>query len=378
MSALEPREPDVLVGELMTDEDTDATALVELMGVAGLPRDHPRNPVSRYLDRLAAGSRPAMESSLATIAALGCGLTRGATESPKQYQARIRAVAYTLPWWTLRYEHTARLRKALTDRYQPATANRHLSALRGVLKECRRLQLMRLDDYQHAVDLDPVEGSTTRPARALTQGNLKALFEACAADPRAYGRRDAALLAVLYAGGLRRNEALQVDLDDYEPATGRLKVTHGKRHQQRPVYLDGGGRAALAAWLEVRGRLLEPDEDGRQPLFVSVPKGGRLSPRRLMVSRVNRIIGGRAHQAGLPAPTAHDLRRALGGSLLDAGVDLSTVQHVLGHASPVTTANHYDPRGERVIQDAAEQVHTPYVAPAEQPLASNAAQGAPP
>lgn len=227
---------------------------------------------------------------------------------------------------------------------------------------------MRLDDYQHAVDLEPVEGSSAKPPRAPTQGNLKALFKACAADPRAYGRRDAALLAVLYAGGLRCNEALEMDVGDYLPANGRLTVTHGKRHQQRLVYLDGGGQAALAAWLEVRERLRDQDEDGRYPLFVSIPKGGRLSPWRLMVSRVNRILGERAHQAGLSALTAHDLRRALGGSLLDAGVDLSTVQKVLGHASPDTTSNHYDPRGERTKQDAAEQIHTPYVAPAQPSL----------
>jgi site-specific recombinase XerD len=379
MTALEPREPEVLVGELVTDEDAGAAVLVKLTDVAGLPRGHPHNPATHYLNRLAAGSRPAMESSLATIAALGYGLTRDRGESPKAFTARTRAAAFTLPWWVLRYDDTARLRKALTDRYRPATANRHLSALRGVLKECWRLRLMNLDDYQRAIDLDPVEGRATKPARALTQGNLKALFKACAADPRTYGRRDAALLAVLYAGGLRCNEALELDVGDYTLANGRLNVEHGKRHQQRLVYLDNGGQDALAAWLEVRNLLQEPDEDGRHPLFVSIPKGGRLSAHRLMASRVNRILRERAHQAGLSALTAHDLRRALGGSLLDAGVDLSTVQKMLGHANPETTANHYDPRGERTKQDAAEQIHTPYVAPAQPSLpASDNASEEPP
>jgi site-specific recombinase XerD len=368
MSALEPREPDVLVGELVTDEDTDATVLVELTGVAGLPRDHPRNPVSSYLDRLAAGSRPAMESSLATIAALGYGLTRAPGESPKAFRAQALAAAYSVPWWALRYEHTIKLRKALTDRYQPTTVNRHLSALRGVLKECRRLELMALEDYLHAVDLEPVEGNTATPSRTLTQGELTSLFEACAADLRPYGRRDAALLTLLYTGGLRCNEALEVDLGDYDPATGTLQVSHGKRHQKRTVYLDKGGRAALDAWLKVRRQQREPDRNGRHPLLVSIPKGGRLSRRRLTVSRVNRILRARALQARVAAFTAHDLRRALGGNLLDAGVDLSTVQKMLGHASPDTTSNHYDRRGERTKQDAAKRIHTPYVAPAQPPL----------
>ena len=98
---------------------------------------------------------------------------------------------------------------------------------------------------------------------------------------------------------------------------------------------------------------------------MSIPKGGRLSRRRLTVSRVNRILRARAVQARVAPFTAHDLRRALGGNLLDAGVDLSTVQKVLGHASPDTTSNHYDRRGERTKQDAAKKIHTPYVAPAQ-------------
>jgi site-specific recombinase XerD len=163
-------------------------------------------------------------------------------------------------------------------------------------------------------------------ARAsITLGELAALFEACAADLRPYGRRDAALLALLSAGGLRCNEALQLDVGDYDPATGTLHVTHGKRHQKRTVYLDDGGRAALNAWLEVLRQQQQPDYSGRHPLLVLIHQGGRLSRSRLSVAWVKDILYERALQARVARSTAHDLRRALGGNLPNASVDLSTM-----------------------------------------------------
>ena len=57
-----------------------------------------------------------------------------------------RATAETLPWGQLGYQHAAALRAALADRYAPATANKFLSALRGVLKEAWRLGQMSAED----------------------------------------------------------------------------------------------------------------------------------------------------------------------------------------------------------------------------------------
>jgi integrase len=310
MTALEPHNPDVLVGELVTDEDAYTPALVELMDVAGLPRDHQRNPVSRYLDGLAAGSRPAMESSLTTIAALGYGLTRAAGESPPAYRHRIRAAAYALPWWALRDAHTARLRRVLADRYQPATTNRHVSALRGVLKECWQLELMPHADYEAAIGpLRLVPASRTEPERQIAHAELQALFAACAQDPSHLGPRDAALLALL-AAGLRGHQALALNVGDYDQEAGTVRMERAARGQHGPLVLDRGARAALDAWLEVHREPRDPDRDGRIPLLVSTRRGGRLSPRRLTSSRVNRILAERARQAGIPPFTSEQLRRS--------------------------------------------------------------------
>jgi site-specific recombinase XerD len=69
--------------------------------------------------------------------------------------------------------------------------------------------------------------------------------------------------------------------------------------------------------------------------------------------------GSRAGEARV-ARVRNVYRRSLAGDLLDAGVDLATVQALLGHASPATTAR-YDRRGERAVRQAAERVQVPYL-----------------
>src|SRR5947209_16800007 len=115
-----------------------------------------------------------------------------------------RCDAWSLAWEKLRYRHTTAMRALLADgRYAPSTANRHLAALRGVLRECWRLGYVSVEDYQRAADLPAIRGSRLPRGRALQTGELKALFDGCASDGRvATATRDAALLALLYGSGL--------------------------------------------------------------------------------------------------------------------------------------------------------------------------------
>ena len=71
--------------------------------------------------------------------------------------------AFTLNWAALRYQHTLAIRARLAADYAPATANKLLSALRGVLKEAWRLGQMSAEDYQRAVDLENIKAQN--PAR---------------------------------------------------------------------------------------------------------------------------------------------------------------------------------------------------------------------
>jgi site-specific recombinase XerD len=70
--------------------------------------------------------------------------------------------------------------------------------------------------------------------------------------------------------------------------------------------------------------------------------------------------GGR--KAGVQPPAPHDLRRTWASGLLDAGVDLATVQKIAGHAS-VSTTGWYDRRIDCVQRKAAAQLDVPYTTP---------------
>src|SRR5262249_7444466 len=157
------------------------------------------------------------------------------------------------------------------------------------------------------------------PGRALPTRELERMFAACARDRRPPGRRDAALLAVLYQAGLRCCEAIALQLGDYDPSTSALRVM-GKGHQQDVVYLDDGGRRALEAWLAVRGA--EPG-----PIFCRSARWRKMHPTLGLTARaIAYIVEQRAAEAGVVDVSPHDLRRSLISDLLDEGVDLATVQ----------------------------------------------------
>lgn len=125
----------------------------------------------------------------------------------------------------MRYKHTAALRAALTQKYAPATTNKMLGGLRRVLKEALLLELMDPQDYARAIAVKGVKATTELRGRALSKEEIVALMEVCLSDPnRVMGARDAALMAILRGGGLRREEAVNLDLKDLQHGTGAVKV----------------------------------------------------------------------------------------------------------------------------------------------------------
>ncbi len=335
------KEQEQVVVEDAMGGDTSRTAAPEQPVAEGLVLTQQplleESPAAVYLAHLAAGSRRTMRTALETMA----GLLSGG-----------RAGALTLAWGRVRYQHTAALRSLLAERYAPATANKMLAALRGVLKEAWRLEQMSAEEYRRAADLVPIAGSRPMRGRALEGREVGALFATCAADPTVAGARDAALLAVLYALGLRRSEVVALDLGDYTAQSEALVVRAGKGNKARVAYATGGAARALDAWLRVRGH-----EAG--PLSWPVNKAGSPTMRRLSDQAVLTIMRKRAAQASVPAFSPHDLRRTFISDLLDAGADISTVQSLAGHAQ-VTTTQRYDRRGEATRRRAASLLRVPY------------------
>ena len=297
-----------------------------------------RNPALVYLATLAESSRRPQRQSLQVIADL--------------VQPGTDFAAF--PWPSLRYQHTQAIRAKLAESYAATTANRHLSALRGVLKEAWRLGGMSAEDHQRAVDLKAIKGTKAaqgEKGRHLRQGELAALIAACQDGTKA-GTRDAALIAVGYVCGLRRAELAGLTLADYDQDEGAVKITKGKGNKERIVPLAEGAREALADWLDIRG-------EGAGPLFTAIRKGDHVTLDGLTAQTVYDVLAKRAEQAHVKRFSPHDLRRTFAGDLLDAGADLATVQKLMGHSNANTTAG-YDRRDARAKKAAVNKLHVPY------------------
>ncbi len=96
---------------------------------------------------------------------------------------------------------------------------------------------------------------------------------------------------------------------------------------------------------------------GRSPgaLLCPISKGGQIQIRHMTSQAVLLIVKKRAEEAGVESFSPHDFRRTFCSDLLDAGVDIVTVQKLAGHSSPVTTAK-YDRRGEETKRKAVQKL----------------------
>jgi hypothetical protein len=135
--------------------------------LAELPISAQHSALTRYLSRLKASSRRTQQVALDQIAAL---LTDG------------RSTAADLSWHRVTEQEAQTVWHELAARYAPATANRMIAALRGVLKEAWRLGLMDAESYHRASALHNVPWSTPPRGRTLSDDELRALFDACSQD----------------------------------------------------------------------------------------------------------------------------------------------------------------------------------------------------
>lgn len=296
-----------------------------------------QNPAIVYLAGLSAGTRSTARGSLNLIAGM---LSNGKCDATQ------------VEWSGLRFQHTAAIRSKLAEVYKPGTANKILSYMRGVIRTAWRLGLMSAEDYHRAVDVKSVVGKTLPAGRDIGGDEVEALMDACAKDGSAAGRRDAAIIGLLRAGGLRRAEIVALKLDDVDLKEGRVRVI-GKRNKERLVFVANGALESLRDWVDFRGR-----EQGA--LFCPINKSGKINIRHMRPENIRNMVIRRGKEALLPKHlTPHDFRRTLVGDLLSHGEDIVTVQKIVGHSS-VNTTGRYDRRGDEMKRKAIAKIHVPY------------------
>ena len=183
---------------------------------------------------------------------------------------------------------------------------------------------------------DPSEGVLSpRLGRALPkllrpEESAALLAAAVGEDPLAL--RDRAMLEVLYGGGLRVSELVQLPRSALDARSGVLRV-FGKGRRERIVPLGEPALAAVARYLEAgRGELASVRRPS-EALFLS--RRGAPMSRQHFFERLREY----AVRAGIPRErvSPHVLRHAFATDLLEGGADLRAVQAMLGHADLATT-----------------------------------------
>lgn len=309
--------------------------------------------VDRYLQGLAPAGRQGAVVALARVARVaGYTVETMPWSSLRAPQVdALRSRLSTLPRSALHDPQAKKQRGPLADRpLAPSTINHTLACIRGVLKCAWLDDQVTTHDYHKATAVRGVKGSTLPAGRDIANTEIAALLRACYADQGPAGLRDAAIIAVMWAGGFRRDEVTRITLADVDANTGRIVVT-GKGQKQRVVYVVSA-LAPLRRWLKTRGNTAGA-------LFSPINKGGRVSVGQGMTSQaIYNALGKRADQAGVGTFSPHDLRRTYVGNALSAGVDISTVAAQCGHASVTTTAR-YDRRKETALQAASALLALP-------------------
>ena len=161
------------------------------------------------------------------------------------------------------------------------------------------------------------------------------------------GKRDRAILELLYGTGMRVSELTKLDLRDVDFKGKLVKVT-GKRRKQRILPFGDPALHAVVNYLPVRHAFLQnapPAERDTDALFLNY-QGTRITTRSVgrMVDKYITIC------AGIHDISPHSLRHSFATHLLDSGADLRDIQELLGHARLSTTQIYTHVSMEKLIE----------------------------
>lgn len=240
------------------------------------------------------------------------------------------------------------------------TAARHLAAWRSLYRYLQREEIM--EDNPLTRVASPKQAK--KLPQFLFEDEAAALMES--PDPgQPLGMRDRALLETLYAGGLRVNELVSLDLGNLDLTAGYVRIS-GKRSKERMVPLGSKAVEALEKYLRVaRPGLLanqsvrkgcqEPKNAGPP----TIPLPGKISNavflnrwgNRLSSRGVRKIINKYVEKTALKRKISpHTLRHSFATHLLNAGADLRLVQELLGHTRLTSTQLYTHVTSERLKQ----------------------------
>jgi integrase/recombinase XerC len=279
-----------------------------------------------------------------------------------------------------------------------ASAARKLAAIRTFLRYLKREGLIEADPGL----LVATPKREQKIPRHLEVDEMARLLETPDASGP-LGRRDRAILELLYASGLRLSELVGLDLEDLNLGSRIVRVM-GKGRKERLVPFNHSATAAIRAWLPDREALSNqqtvapPKPGGRSPSGLAPPKpggrfpGGLAPPKpggrrreplflnyrgtRLSSRHVHRLV--RHYVAACSMRfgiSPHAIRHSFATHLLEAGADLRAIQELLGHVR-LSTTQRYTHVNAAQLMEVYRRAHPRAKVPGSPPGPSGTRSGA--
>lgn len=189
---------------------------------------------------------------------------------------------------------------------------------------------------EQKVKSNPAENiSSMKVGRSLPKvisiEQARRLLEAPAKNNTPETKRDKAMLALIYASGLRVSELVMLNVGDVDTSGGFVRC-YGKGQKERMIPIYPSAAQAISQYLKEARPLIVQQRIGEKALFLNV-RGERLTRQGLW-----QILKGYAREAGIETEvTPHTLRHSFATHMLNGGADLRLVQELLGHANISTT-----------------------------------------
>jgi integrase len=233
--------------------------------------------------------------------------------------------------------------RASMEKQSPSTVNVRLSAMRSLVAEAKRAEMLSAEDAEKLSEIPNIKQRGERKGNWLTREQAKELL-AVPDRSKLKGKRDYVILSLLVACALRRTEVAELDLATIQQREGRwvLADLEGKGRRIRTVAIPIWVKQGIEDWVTAANI-----KDGR--LLRRVRKGGKVVGEELNDSAVWSVVEQAAKQIGIERFGAHDLRRTCAKLCRKAGGDIEQIKFLLGHSSIQTTERYLGSEQEIMV-----------------------------
>ena len=225
------------------------------------------------------------------------------------------------------------------------TISRHISSIRSFHQFLLREKIASQDPTVH-LEMPKLEQKLPSVLSVAEVDKLISMPE----SSKPQGKRDIALLELLYGTGMRVSELIGLNVDDVHLSMGFVRV-FGKGGKERIIPLGGGAIKACTSYIrEARPAFIAKTKE-TDGLFVNM-RGNRLTRQGCW-----KILKGYALKAGIQKElTPHILRHSFATHLIENGADIRAVQEMLGHAD-ISTTQIYTHVSKSRLKDVYGQFH---------------------